>query len=66
MKLRLPRRRVWRVAIYLGSFLLVLAAADMVLVQARRTIHPGFDTTRLVAPLQEDGSVDYLIANYAN
>lgn len=62
MRFGLPRRRVWRVAIYLGSFLLVLAAADMVLVQMRRTIRPGFDTTRIVAPLREDGAIDYLAA----
>lgn len=62
MKLHLPRRRVWRVAIYIGSFLLVLIAADMVLVETRRTIHPGYDTTRIVAPLQPDGSIDYLLA----
>ncbi len=62
MKLHLPRRRVWRVAIYLGSFALVLIAADMALVQMRRKIHPGYDTTRIVAPLQPDGSIDYLRA----
>ena len=62
MKLRMPRRRTWRVAIYSISFLLVLTAADMILVQMRRTIHPGYDTTRITAPLQPDGSIDYLLA----
>jgi hypothetical protein len=62
MKVHLPRRRIWRVAIYAGSLLLVLIAADMVLARTRRRIHPGFDTTRIVAPLQPDGSIDYLIA----
>jgi hypothetical protein len=62
MKLQLPKRRIWRVAIYLVSMFLVLVAADVVLVQCRRTIHPGFETTRIVAPLQDDGSIDYLIA----
>jgi hypothetical protein len=58
----LPQRRFWRAAIYLVSFLLVLVAVDMVLIQVRRTIHPGFDTTRIVEPLQPDGSIDYLLA----
>jgi hypothetical protein len=58
----LPRRRAWRAAIYLGSFLLVLIAADMLFVQFRRTITPGYDTTRIVTPTQPDGSIDYLIA----
>jgi hypothetical protein len=62
MKLPLPRRRAWRVAIYLGSLLLVLIAADMLLVQWRRRIHPGYDTTRIVAPVQADGSIDYAAA----
>ena len=62
MKPRLPRRRIWRVAIYVSSLLLVLIAADMVLVQMRRKIHPGYDTTRITAPLQPDGSIDYLRA----
>ena len=62
MKIRMPRRRIWRVAIYSISFLLVLTAADMILVQMRRTIHPGYDTTRITAPLQPDGSIDYLVA----
>src|SRR5438105_1659437 len=62
MKLRLPQRRVWRAAIYLGSSILVLVALDLVLVEARRKITPGFDTTRIVGPVMPDGSVDYLTA----
>lgn len=62
MKLRLPRRRLWRVAIYLLCLLLVLLAIDLVLVQVGRTIHPGFDTTRIVAPRLDDGSIDDLLA----
>jgi len=60
MRLRLPRRRIWRAAIYLICLLLVLTAADLVLVQVRRTIHPGYDTTRIVSPTLPDGRVDYL------
>jgi hypothetical protein len=62
MKLRLPRRRVWRVAIYLGSLWLVVTAVDLVLVQVRREIRPGYQTTRIVAPTLPDGRVDYLLA----
>lgn len=62
MKLHLPRRRIWRVAIYAISLLLILVAADVVWVQCRRTIRPAFDTTRIVAPVRNDGSIDYLIA----
>jgi hypothetical protein len=62
MRLRLPRRRIWRAAIYLVSLLLVLFAADLVLVEMRRTIHPGFDTTRIVGPPQADGAIDYVVA----
>jgi hypothetical protein len=60
MKLRLPRRRIWRVAIYLVSLWLFLTAADLVLVQWLRGYTPGFDTTRIVGPLQADGTIDYL------
>ena len=62
MKLRLPRRRLARAAIYLVSFLLILLAIDLVLVRVRRTIHPRFDTTRIVSPTTPDGSIDYLMA----
>src|SRR5581483_483529 len=62
MTLRLPRRRLWRLAIYLLCLLLVLLAIDLVLVQVGRTIHPGFDTTRIVSPRLDDGSTDYLLA----
>ncbi|HEX4796262.1 MAG TPA: hypothetical protein VH370_20905 [Humisphaera sp.] len=58
----LPRSRFWRFAIYFICFLLVLLAIDLILVQTRRTIHPGYETTRIVAPLQEDGTIDYLAA----
>jgi hypothetical protein len=62
MKLRLPRRRIWRIAIYLVSFGLFLTAADLVLVQWLRGYTSGFDTTRIVGPMQADGSIDYLAA----
>lgn len=62
MKLRLPRRRIWRAAIYLLTLVLVLAAIDLILIEVRRTIHPGYDTTRIVAPTLPDGSIDYLQA----
>jgi hypothetical protein len=62
MKLRLPRRRIWRVAIYLASLGLFLTAADLLLVQWLRGYTRGFDTTRIVGPLQADGTIDYLAA----
>jgi hypothetical protein len=62
MRLNLPRRRIWRAAIYLVSLLLVLLALDMIWVRLRRSYTPGFDTTRITAPLQGDGSIDYLTA----
>jgi hypothetical protein len=66
MKLRLPRRRIARAAIYLVSFFLIVIAIDLVLVEVRRTIHPGYDTTRILSPTMPDGSIDYLsaIENY--
>ncbi len=60
MRLRLPRRRIWRVVIYLFSFLLILLAADLLLVQHLRGIEPGFDTTRIIEPTMPDGEIDYL------
>ena len=62
MRLRLPKRRIWRGLIYLISLLLVLIAADLILVQVRRSITPGYDTTRIVSPLLPDGRIDYLKA----
>jgi hypothetical protein len=62
MKLRLPKRRAWRVAIYLGALLLIAIAIDMVVTDARRTIRPGYLTTRIVEPRLPDGSIDYAAA----
>ncbi len=62
MKLRLPQRRATRAAIYLGSFVLVLLALDLVLVQVRRTIHPSYETTRIIEPKMADGRIDYCAA----
>jgi len=62
MKLQLPRRRVWRVGIYLFSLVLMLLAADGVFVQAERVIPPAYDTTRIVSPVRDDGTIDYLTA----
>jgi hypothetical protein len=62
MKLRLPRRRLWRVAIYIVSFWLVVTAIDLVLVQVRREVRPGYETTRIIAPTLPDGRIDYLVA----
>ena len=38
MKLRLPKRRVWRVTIYIVCVLLVVAAIDLIAVQALRRV----------------------------
>jgi len=63
MPLHLPRRRVLRAVIYLVCLSLVLDAADLIWVQIRRDVRPGFGTTRIVAPVLPDGSVDYLMAH---
>ncbi len=62
MKVRLPRRRVWRGAIYRGALLLIAIAIDLVVANARRTIRPGYMTTRIVQPRLADGSIDYAVA----
>jgi hypothetical protein len=62
MKLRLPRRRVWRVAIYLGALLLIAIAIDLIIAHSRRTIRPGYLTTRIVQPRLPDGRIDYAVA----
>jgi len=62
MKLLLPRRRLWRAAIYIVSTSLVLLAGDMILVRWLRVIQPGYDTTRITAPSLPGGSIDYLTA----
>jgi hypothetical protein len=63
MSLVLPRRRILRALIYIVCLSLVLLAADLVWVQIRREIRPGFQTTRFVTPVLPDGSVDYLLAH---
>src|SRR5438094_9355644 len=62
MKLRLPKRRRWRVLIYLASLALVLVAIDLILVHAFRHVTPGYDTMRLTEPKLPDGRIDYLTA----
>jgi hypothetical protein len=62
MKLKLPRRRVWRVALYILSIVLVLAAIDLVLIQLGRRISIGYDTTRITEPTMPGGPIDYLAA----
>jgi len=39
---------------------LVLIAADLILVQVRRNFSLGYDTTRIVGPVMPDGRIDYL------
>jgi hypothetical protein len=62
MKSLLPRRFFWRAAIYIICISLVLIAADLLLMQVRTIIHPGYDTTRVIAPLRADGRIDYFQA----
>src|SRR4051794_33967419 len=62
MPLHLPRRRFWRFLIYLVALVLVLLAIDLLLIEWRRQITPGFFTTRIVEPTLPDGSIDYLTA----
>jgi len=60
MRLHLPRRRIWRFTIYVISLVLVLIAADLILVQVRRSFTYGYDTTRIVGPVMPDGRIDYM------
>jgi hypothetical protein len=60
MRPHLPRRRIWRISIYLISLLLILVAADLILVQVRRNFSLGYDTTRVIGPVMPDGRIDYL------
>jgi hypothetical protein len=62
MPLRLPTRRLWRAAIYLVCAVLVVGAILMVMTEVRRSIRPGFDTTRIIKPVQDNGTIDYLTA----
>src|SRR5687768_14249124 len=62
MRIRLPKRRLWRVLIYLVCFMLIVLAIDLVLVQAGRRITPGYATTRITGPTIPGGPIDYLTA----
>src|SRR5262245_60342010 len=62
MRLRLPRRRIFRAAIYITCLILVLLALDLLLVRWRRNVSPGYFTTRITGPLRDDGRIDYLTA----
>ena len=61
-----PRSSFLRKTVYFFCIVLILIAVDMIWAQSRRTIHPRYDTTRIVEPTMPDGSVDYLsaIENY--
>lgn len=60
--MKLPRNRFWRFAIYVACLLMVLLALDLAWARSLRVIHPGFQTTRIVAPVKDDGEIDYLSA----
>ena len=60
--MKLPRNRFLRFVIYLVCLCLVLLAADMLWARSRRVIHVGYATTRIVSPVKDDGTVDYLTA----
>jgi hypothetical protein len=60
--MRLPRNRFSRFVIYLFCLSLILLAADMLWARSRRVIHPGYQTTRLISPTKDDGTIDYLTA----
>jgi hypothetical protein len=57
-----PRSSFLRRTIYFVCVVLILIALDMLWAQSRRTIHPRYDTTRIVEPTMPDGSIDYLAA----
>src|ERR1051326_2323925 len=60
MKLRLPRRRLYRVMLYLVATVALLGAVDMIWVRWWRRVTIGHDTTRITSPLKADGTPDYL------
>jgi hypothetical protein len=62
MKSLLPKRPLWRAAIYIICTSLVLVAADLLLMEVRTIIHPGYDTTRITSPVLPDGAIDYFQA----
>ena len=62
IKRRLPTKRWKRGALYAVSTLLVAGAADMGLVQYWRRIEISPETTRVVGPLNEAGTPDYITA----
>lgn len=62
MNLRLPQRRVWRFAIYIIALALIATAIDVLVARSRRTIHPGYLTTRIVEPRKPDGTIFYALA----
>src|ERR1041385_5803565 len=62
MRLPLPKRRVWRLAMYIVCTLLILLAIDLILVQLGKRVPHGYLTTRITQPLLANGDVDYLAA----
>jgi hypothetical protein len=62
MKLRLPKRRRYRALLYILSFLLILAALDLVLLRIGRHITIAPDTTFITTPLKPDGTPNYIQA----
>ena len=58
-----PPERKW-LRIWIGAIFGVLAllTCDLLLVQARRRIPVGFDTTRITSPTGADGTIDYVAA----
>ncbi|MEA2711508.1 MAG: hypothetical protein QOF78_4109 [Phycisphaerales bacterium] len=62
MRVRLPKRRRWRILIYIVSLVLILLAIDMILVQMGRHISVRYETTRITEPRISEGPIDYLAA----
>src|SRR3954452_20138747 len=62
MRLRLPRRRAWRVSLYVLSALLIVLAIDLLIVRIDRRVPVNHETTWVTEPLLSDGRVDYLAA----
>ncbi len=62
MKLRLPKRRRYRIYLYLLSILIILVAIDLLLVRIGRHITIAKDTTYITSPLKPDGTPDYFQA----
>ena len=60
MKFALPRRRLYRIALYTLSIFIILLAVDLLWVRMDRHITVSPETTHITSPLKPDGMPDYV------